>query len=220
MTRPAAVLLDLDGTLADSRPGIVAALNGTLRAHGLPERDEAELVARIGPPISETWAWLLDRDETEVADVVLEYRDRYATTMLDGTFAYPGVAGLLDALRAEGRPLVVATSKAQALAHALLLHLELAGRVAAVLGPVPPVEEDKAGTIARALAALAASGPADAPTPVMLGDRLHDVTGAAAHGLRCVGAGWGYGGEDELWAAGAAAIARTPAEVVGLLDAR
>lgn len=219
MSRPGPVLLDMDGTLVDSRPGIVAALNDTLRARGEPERDPGELTERIGPPISQTWGWLLDRGEDEVADVVEAYRARYATTMLTGTIVYPGVPELLRELRDEGRALVVATSKAQALASALLLHLGLAGLVAAVLGPVPPVEEDKAGTIARALGALRAADP-DGAAPTMLGDRLHDVTGAAAHGLRAVGAAWGYGGEDELWAAGAAAIARTPAEVPALLDPR
>lgn len=37
----------------------------------------------------------------------------------------------------------------------------------------------------------------------MVGDRLHDVEGAAEHGLRCVGAGWGYAEPGELVAAGA-----------------
>jgi phosphoglycolate phosphatase len=52
---------------------------------------------------------------------------------------------------------------------------------------------------------------------VLVGDRSHDVLGAAAHGLPCVGAGWGPAPPGELAAAGAAAIAATPADVVPAL---
>jgi phosphoglycolate phosphatase len=49
--------------------------------------------------------------------------------------------------------------------------------------------------------------------PVLVGDRSHDVLGAAAHGLPCIGAGWGPAEDGELETAGAAAIAATPADV-------
>jgi phosphoglycolate phosphatase len=51
----------------------------------------------------------------------------------------------------------------------------------------------------------------------MLGDREHDVLGARANGLPCVGALWGYGGADELGRAGATALAATPAEAAELI---
>ena len=53
--------------------------------------------------------------------------------------------------------------------------------------------------------------------PVLVGDRSHDVLGAAAHRLPCIGAGWGPAPDGELETAGAAAIAATPAGVVDLL---
>jgi phosphoglycolate phosphatase len=53
---------------------------------------------------------------------------------------------------------------------------------------------------------------------VLVGDRSHDVLGAAAHGLPCLGAGWGPAEDGELESAGAVAIAATPAEVFALLD--
>jgi phosphoglycolate phosphatase len=206
-----AVLFDMDGTLVDSQPGIVAAMNRTLRALGEPERDPEDLRARIGPPLQDTFGDLLGRPATEVDDIVAAYRDRYRETMRDGTFVFPGIPELLADLTAAEHPLAVATSKAQPLAQELLDHLGLGPWFAAVCGPVPPSHEDKAGTIGRALDELGTS------TAVLVGDRHHDVTGARAHGLATIGAGWGYGGEDELWAAGARAIARRPDEVPGLL---
>jgi hypothetical protein len=52
---------------------------------------------------------------------------------------------------------------------------------------------------------------------VLVGDRAQDVAGAAVHGLPCVGAGWGPAEDGELAAAGAAVVARTPADVPAAL---
>jgi phosphoglycolate phosphatase len=208
---PVAVLFDMDGTLVDSRPGIVTAMNATLRALGEPERDPEDLRARIGPPLQETIGTLLGRPPGEVEDIAEAYRARYRKTMREETFVYPGIPELLADLAAAGHPMAVATSKAQPLAEELLDHLGLGPWFAAVCGPVPPSVEDKAATVARALDAL---GTREA---VLVGDRHHDVTGAREHGVATIGAAWGYGGEDELWAAGARAIARRPDEVPGLL---
>ncbi len=212
-----AVLFDLDGTLVDSRPGIVAALNATLAELGEPELPEAALVPRIGPPIEETWAELLRRPQDAVAGVVAAYRERYAELMLDGTDVHPGIPRLLEALAADGHLLAVATSKAQPLAQELLAHLGLDGAFAAVRGPVPPAAEPKAATVGRALEALGLAAGADA---VLVGDRHHDVEGGHAHGLAVIGAGWGYGSREELEAAGAVAVAAAPAGVLALVRAR
>ena len=215
MRTPTAVLFDMDGTLLDSRPGIVAATNATLRALGRPEVAEADLVPRIGPPLHDTWAELLQRPVTDVADVVADYRVRYATLMLDGTRPYAGVERLLEGLAERGLLLAVATSKAQPLAVALLEHLGLDGYFAAVRGPVPPSVEEKPATVARALEAL---GLTTGMGAVIVGDRHHDITGGRAHGLATIGAAWGYGSRAELEAAGADAIASEPLGVAPLLD--
>ena len=52
---------------------------------------------------------------------------------------------------------------------------------------------------------------------MLVGDRAQDVLGAAAHGLPCIGAGWGPAEDGELEKVGAAAIAATPADVRALL---
>ena len=211
------MLFDLDGTLVDSRPGIVAAINATLRALGEPERPAPELERFIGPPLHETFGTLLgDRspDGAGLDEIVAEYRDRYRLGMVAGSTVYPGITELLDALAAAGRPLAVATSKARTLAVPLLEGLGLAGRFRVIAGPVPPARDDKAQTIAQALTGLGATA---ADAPVMIGDRHHDIDGGRAHGLRTIGAAWGFGGEAELREAGADDVAADPAAVRGLL---
>jgi phosphoglycolate phosphatase len=73
--------------------------------------------------------------------------------------------------------------------------------------------DSKALVVGEALRRL---GDPDPNTVLMVGDRSHDVLGAAAHGLGCAGALWGYGSAEELVAAGALRLCAKPAEVLDL----
>lgn len=85
-----------------------------------------------------------------------------------------------------------------------------------MIGPDLDTEhEDKAVTVARAIAAL----PPGAE-PIMVGDRRHDVRAAQAHDICAVGVLWGVGSEQELVSAGADVLVRTPAELSALLVPR
>jgi phosphoglycolate phosphatase len=76
------------------------------------------------------------------------------------------------------------------------------------------VTETKAATVARALSALGLGPGADA---VLVGDRRHDVEGAHANGIRCIGVLWGIGDRAELEAAGADAVIGSPSVLPGIL---
>jgi phosphoglycolate phosphatase len=128
--------------------------------------------------------------------------------MLQGT-VYDGVPELLDGLRAEGAVLAVATSKPEPFAVRILAHTGLLPRFASVHGATLDGRvRHKDQVVGAALAAHP-----DGQRPVLVGDRSHDVLGAAAHGLPCIGAGWGPALPGELAAAGAAAVAAHPREV-------
>jgi phosphoglycolate phosphatase len=126
------------------------------------------------------------------------------------------VPELVAALAERGVVLGIATSKSIEVAEPVLDALGLRARFAVVEGtPVDDLGTDKATVVARALARLRALG---APRPAALvGDRAHDVAGAHAHGLRALGALWGYGGRQELVAAGADALLQRPGDLLGLL---
>jgi phosphoglycolate phosphatase len=206
-----AVLLDLDGTLVDSRAAIVAGMNATLLAHGLEPRPAADIEARIGPPVHDTFAWLfgLEHGDSGLDALVSEYRGRYAELMLSRTPVFDGIHAALADLQAAGYRLAIATSKARHLARSLADGLGLTPYLTAVRGPVPPARDDKAVTIGHALADLG-----HPPGAVMVGDRLHDVEGAHAHGLPAIGVLWGIGDADELLGAGAAALCASPDALV------
>jgi phosphoglycolate phosphatase len=206
-----AVLFDLDGVLVDSRTAFVRSINAALAEHGLPEQPANDLLIHLGPPLHRTMALFAGSDEQADA-LVVSYRARYRQTMAQESEVFAGIPEALAAL-AETRPLVVATSKAQALAEPLLEQLGLRDRFAAVHGPqLQARDESKSLTIARAL-----EGLPHARRPVMVGDRKFDVLGARAHEVPCVGVLWGIGGERELLDAGAAALVHEPGELVDLL---
>ncbi len=212
LTATDAVVFDLDGVLVDSRTAFTRSVNAALAEHGLPERAPAALLGYLGPPLHRTMAELSGGDDALADALVLSYRARYRATMAAESAVFDGIPEALDALAAT-LPLVVATSKAQALAEPLLEQLGLKGRFRAVHGPpLDARDESKAQTIARAL-----EGLPGARAPAMVGDREFDVLGARAHGMPCVGVLWGIGSERELREAGAATLARTPADLVPIL---
>jgi phosphoglycolate phosphatase len=194
------VLFDLDGTLVDSLPGITAAVNAVLATSYSPQ----DIRQYVGPPLHDWLGPLSGRDDVD--ELVAEYRRVYATLMVSGSEVFDGVPAALAELRDSGARMAVATSKTQPLAVELLRGLGLASFFAAVCGPVPPARDDKATTIAQALAALGSP-----PEAVMVGDRHHDIDGAHANGLRAIGVTWGFGTREEL--AGADALIDSPGEL-------
>lgn len=214
------VLLDLDGTLTDSAPGILGSIRDTYAQLGIPVPAEDVLRGFVGPPLHEN---LLGHGvpADRLDEAVAAYRHSYATGMFDNA-VYPGIPAALADLRAAGARLIVATSKPEPFAVRICAHLDLTRRVDAIAGAsMDGRRGSKAQVVARALsmAGLDADGPR-----IMVGDREHDVHGAREHGIRTIGAGWGYAAPGELGTAGALAIADQPGDlartVLAALDRR
>ena len=126
------------------------------------------------------------------------------------------MAELLAGLAERGLRLAVATSKAEPQAVRIVEHLGLAGYFETICGDTVDGQRDsKALVVGEALRRLDRPDPARV---LMVGDRSHDVLGAAAHGIGCAGALWGYGSVDELTAAGALRLCEQPTDLLELLD--
>jgi phosphoglycolate phosphatase-like HAD superfamily hydrolase len=190
-TRPQLVLFDLDGTLTDSAQGIVASFRHALGEVGaaVPEGD---LAARIvGPPMRHTLRAMGLGEQADVAFAA--YRADYTSRGWSMNRTFDGIPALLADLQAAGVRLAVATSKAEPTARKILAHFGLDGYFEVIAGAsVDGTRASKADVVAHALAQLQ-------PLPervVMVGDRWHDVEGAARHGIDTVVVGWGYGRAD------------------------
>lgn len=213
MTVPGLLIFDLDGTLSDSAPGILAALRHAFAVNGVPPLDAVTEQALLGPPFYTSLPPLIG-GEDKLAAVIAAYRDHYQSGSMFDTTAYDGVADVLAAAGDAGRRLAIATSKPEHYAVPIVEHLGLARFFDTVAGDtLEGGRPTKADVVGEVLARLGAD-PADA---VMIGDREHDVFGAREHGIPCVGAGWGYGLPGELQAAGADPICDRPRDLVAAL---
>jgi len=208
------VLFDLDGTLVDSTPGIWASVRVAAAALGLPAPTSEQLRQMVGPPLQDGFALVLGVPADDVPRAVAAYREHYAAGALLDVTVYDGIAALLARLTADGATLAITTSKPEKFAVRVLEHTGLRRYFASVHGATM----DGAVRHKDQVVALALAAHPDGKRPVLVGDRAHDVLGAAAHGLPCIGAGWGPAPAGELADAGAAVIAPTPAEVVAALS--
>ena len=209
------VLFDLDGTLVDSGPGIRASVTHAAHSVGIDTPSDEALRALIGPPFPRAFVDVLGVDEPAAAAMMRAYRDVYGASGLYDVSVYDGVRSLLADLAADFS-LAVTTSKPEIYAREVVRHVGLAELLdAGVYGAtLDGTVEGKAAVVGLALDAHPGR-----PVRALVGDRDHDVLGARAHDLACVGVTWGFGGRAELEAAGAAAVVELAAEVPAALAA-
>ncbi|WP_425415043.1 phosphoglycolate phosphatase [Phenylobacterium immobile] len=190
----ATIAFDLDGTLVDSAPDLIAALNRLLAEHGHP----ALPLAEARPFIGRGAAWLIQRGFTaagapapsdEAPMLTQRFIADYLTRIADETRPFPGVEAALLRLRAAGASLVVCTNKRTDLSVALLDALGMKGLFDAVVGAdaAPAPKPD-----ARHLIAAVEACGGDIARAVMVGDAAPDAGAARAAGTGLVLVSFGY----------------------------
>jgi phosphoglycolate phosphatase len=192
------ILFDLDGTITDSAPGIIGRLGRTLAAMGRPVPLPAELVAFVGPPILEGFRDVAGMNEEEARAALGIYRGLAASEgPQDDARVFPGMLGLVRSLHDAGVPLALATSKAESQALRILEHLAVLDCFAVVCGSSEDeTRSAKKDVVEEALRRLREQ-QVDLSNLVMVGDRSHDVEGAAHHGVPAIMVEWGYGSPAE-----------------------
>jgi phosphoglycolate phosphatase len=211
------VLLDLDGTLTDPKPGFVASINHALESLGYSARPEAEVARHIGPPLEQTVAVLLGPDGAgHVAPAVALYRERYSAQGIFQCSVYDGIPDALQRIQGAGLRLFLATSKPHAFAKRILEHFALTPLFSGIYGSeFNGQNADKRHLLGH----LLKQERIEPISAIMVGDRAQDIAAANAHGLRSVGVLWGYGSRDELESAGANTIVTTPSQLQAVIQA-
>lgn len=195
------ILWDVDGTVADASAGILPRITEVLTGMGRTPPAADELRHWIGPPMLESFqtrALLTPEEATQAVATYRELasRDGYAASVS----LYPGVADLIRDVHRAGLPQATASTKPQNQVEAILRHYDLAEAFTAIVGARAEADvlDTKSDVLGRALEGLAAAG-VDVSRPVLIGDRHHDVDGAADHGVPVIFVRWGFGtsGEEE-----------------------
>lgn len=215
----ALILFDLDGTLVDPAGAITGGISAALTTHGLPVPPDAALQAMVGPPLLESLTTFASVPADRIVDVVASYRADYVATGMARSRPYPGIAACVEALSAAGATVAVATQKPEWLAEELLEVQGMRHLFASVHGSPRDETTTRPGKEPIIRAAMERHGGTPGRT-VMIGDRRHDVEGAAANGIDCIGVGWGFAAPGELEGSGAAAVVHTAEALLALLRGR
>ncbi len=194
------IFFDLDGTILDSKPGIIAGVRHALAHFGL-DADPESLSCFIGPPLRPTFRERFGFSVEEAELAVKKYREYYSTTGLFESAPYTGVPELLADLQGAGGRLSLATSKPESFARTILAHFHLDRCFTVIAGADMQGSRDAKEAVLRY--ARAQLDRVDPERCLMVGDKHHDVDGAHAVGMPCAGVLYGYGSEDELRRAGA-----------------
>lgn len=181
------VFFDLDGTLADSAPGIVASLDHALTACGI-DAAAIDWQRYIGPPLPQMITTALPHLAEHHRDAVITtYRKHYSCVGLFMTAPFPGIAEQLAMLARLNSQIFVVTNKPQGPAEAILAHMQIDRFIHRVVGGDPTGRITKPD---RAVTLVAEEG---LKSGIFIGDGLDDLHAAERIGARFLLAGWGYG---------------------------
>ena len=194
MTSPRTVVFDLDGTLVDTAPDLISALNFVLAREGLPPvplHSARNLIGAGARKLIERGLEVEGREPgpAELARLLDDFIGYYAEHIADASRPFDGLSGALDDLAALGCRLAVCTNKLEWLSKRLLDRLNLSSRFAAICGadtfgvakPDPAILRQ---TVARAGGELAST--------IMVGDAGPDIGVARRAGVPVIGVSFGY----------------------------
>jgi len=212
------ILMDMDGTICDSARGILNSLRYSLDYLGITVPDDDTLRAFLGPPIRVSYKNLFGLEGEKLETAVAKYRERYVPIGMFENDLYPGIADLIKDLKADGRKLSLATGKVHSMAADILEHFGLLQYFDFVAGcELDGRRSFKSEIIDYALEYLGALGSVEKGRAVMIGDRYHDIVGAAESGVKSIGVLYGYGTREEIEEHGADYTAASVDELRGIL---
>ena len=207
------IFFDLDGTLTDSKEGILNCLRYALEKMGEPVPLESTLIQFIGPPLQDSFARFCGFDEEQAVRGMKLFRERYGPIGKFENAAAPGMAELCGRLKERGYVLALASSKPEEMCVPICQKFGFAPSMAVITGGPPIGDWSKADVIRETMRRMGLT-EADKPAILMVGDRKFDVLGARECGIDCVGVEFfGYAAPGELAEAGAVAVVSTAEEL-------
>ncbi len=210
------ILFDLDGTLTDSREGIINSVVYALKKFDIEVENLDSLIPFIGPPLLDSFQKYYHFSPEKAAEALVYYREYFSVKGIFENQVYDGIKELLETLKARGYELLLATSKPEEYAKRIMDHFELSPYFSFIGGA--SMDEKRSSKSAVIHYVLTDNQITDLSEVIMVGDREHDVKGAKANGLEVIGVLFGYGSLEELQESGADYIAELPKDIAGILE--
>lgn len=208
------ILFDLDGTLTDSREGILNSIQYALSVYGIDEEKE-NLGMFLGPPAHIAFQEFYGFSEDKAFEITNVFRNRYAEKGIYENTLYNGITDLLQKLYDNGFKLCVATSKPEVYTEKILSHFDIRKYFDVVVG------SDFEGKLCKKsdiIAKVIESGNYRKENCVMVGDRKYDIIGAKENNIKSIAVLYGYGNLEEFELSGADYIAEKVDDIYKLAD--
>lgn len=190
------IFFDLDGTLTDSKQGIINSIQYAINKMKLQVGNNINLERFIGPPLSESFEKYFGLDNKTARHAVAVYREYYAVKGIFENQVYPGIPELLKSLKENSKTLVCVTSKAAFYAEQILDHFNLSQYFTRTVGSNMDLTcTHKIELIKLALSHFANYSNSDF---IMIGDRVDDIIGAKKNNIKSIGVLYGYGTYEEI----------------------
>lgn len=205
-----AVLLDFDGTIADTGEGIYDSVRYAVKAMGFDPLPEEVVHTFIGPPVFSSFKRALNLSDEDSAKAVEKYRESYMNGGIYRLRFYDGMEKLLNDIKKSGVKLAVASSKPENFIVEILKYLKVSHLFDYISAPESDrAPESKTTLVERAVSVL----NTDKNKTVMIGDRYFDIDGAKEAKVDSIGVTFGFGNRDELINSGADYIADSTEDI-------
>lgn len=189
------ILFDLDGTLTDPALGITNSVKYSLEKFGI-EAERQELYKFIGPPLVDSFMEFYGFDYEKAVEALRLYREYFSVKGIFENSIFDGVEEMLKNLKANGKKVILATSKPEKYAIQILEHFKIEKYFDFVAGATMDEKRNRKEDVIEY--AISEFGVKDTEKAVMVGDRKYDIEGAHAFNLKAVGVLFGYGSAEEL----------------------
>lgn len=208
------LFFDLDGTLWDSREGITKAVRYALEQMGYGSPALEELYKFIGPPLTESFPEFYGMTMEQAREGVQYFREYFTTQGIFENRLFDGVPEMLKTLKEAGRILCTASSKPELHVRTTLDYFHITDYFDHICGAT--LDESRSGkkeVLEELIRRIGLTEEQLHKEVLMIGDRKHDVEGAAVFGIPCLGTSMGFAVEGELKSAGALAVVNSLQEM-------
>ena len=202
------IFFDLDGTLTDSQEGIIYSLREMINHFGITKTDD-ELRPFLGPALWDSCPKFLGFDLEQTKEAVDVYRKSYFEKGIYVNKLYPGVKELLEALKDNGKHLVLATGKPEEQAKIVCDYFDISKYFEFLGGSTLDISRSKKEQVIAYSMEKCSLSARDADRIIMVGDRENDINGAHKNGLKVIAVLYGYGNQKEFEEHGADYICNT-----------
>jgi len=189
------LILDFDGTIADTKASIINTIQATLKEMGHEKADEKAIQERIGLPINDTFTAISVIPNDKIDYAIDLYREKYNLICMECVTLFPNVVDTLQYLSKKGIVITVASSKGKTALNLLLEHLNIKQYISCVYGEQDVKNKKPAPDMARLILEHEKCKPKEA---LVVGDTVFDIQMGQGAGCYTCGVTYGNNSYDEL----------------------